>query len=73
MALKSVSPDVEQLIYRNMSERQEAMIREDLEVLGAVKLRDVEQCQADIVREAQQLEEAGRIVIQGRGGGEVIV
>jgi flagellar motor switch protein FliG len=56
-----------------MSERQAAMIREDLDALGGVKLRDVERCQADIVREAKRMEEEGRITIGGRGEGDVIV
>jgi flagellar motor switch protein FliG len=72
-ALKSVSPELEEGIYRNMSERQAAMIREDLDALGGVKLRDVERCQADIVREAKRMEEEGRITIGGRGEGDVIV
>lgn len=72
-ALKSVSPGLEDFIYRNMSERQEAMVREDVEALGAVKLRDVERSQAEIVREAKRLEEEGRIVIGGRGEGDVVV
>lgn len=72
-ALKSVSPTLEEFVFRNMSERQAAMVREDIEALGAVKLRDVERCQAEIVREAKRLEEEGRIVIGGRGEGEVVV
>lgn len=72
-SLKSTSPDLEQFVYRNMSERQAAMIQEDLEALGAVKLKDVEAAQSEIVRAAKQLEEDGRIVISGRGEGELIV
>ena len=72
-SLKSASPDLEQFVYRNMSERQAAMIQEDLEALGAVKLKDVEQAQSEVVRSAKRLEEEGRIVIGGRGEAEVVV
>ena len=72
-SLKSASPDLEQFVYRNMSERQAAMVQEDLEALGAVKLKDVEHAQLEVVRSAKQLEEEGRIVIGGRGEAEVVV
>ena len=72
-SLKSASPDLEQFVYRNMSERQAAMVQEDLEDLGAVKLKDVEHAQLEVVRSAKQLEEEGRIVIGGRGEAEVVV
>ncbi len=72
-SLKSTSPDLEQFVYRNMSERQAAMIQEDLEALGAVKIKDVEAAQSEVVRAAKQLEDDGRIVIGGRGEGEVVV
>jgi flagellar motor switch protein FliG len=49
------------------------MIKEDLEIMGPVRLSDVEGAQQNIVKEVRRLEAEGRIVIAGKGGDEVLV
>jgi flagellar motor switch protein FliG len=56
-----------------MSERAATMIQEDLEIMGPVKLSDVEAAQQSIVKTIRRLEAEGRIVIAGKGGGDVLV
>ncbi len=73
LALKAASPDVSQKILKNMSERAGALLQEEIGYLGPVRLRDVEDAQRRIVDAARRLEEAGEIIIQGRGGRDDIV
>jgi flagellar motor switch protein FliG len=65
-ALKSVSGDVQQKIFKNMSERAMDMLKEDMEFMGPVRMRVVEESQQKIVAVVRRLEEAGEIVISGR-------
>ena len=69
LALKSASEDIANKIYRNLSERAREMIREEIEYMGPVRLRQVEEAQQKIVSVIRRLEDAGEIVIEGRGGG----
>lgn len=71
-ALKGVSQDVQEKIYKNMSERAVNMLKEDMEFMGPVKLRVVEESQQKFVAVIRRLEEAGEIQI-GRGEEEVLV
>jgi flagellar motor switch protein FliG len=73
MALKVCSEEVADLLYRNMSKRMADMIKEDMEVMGPVRLRDVEEAQQKIVAVVRRLEEAGEIIISRGGGDEIIV
>lgn len=72
LALKSVDDSVQQKIFGNMSKRAAAMLTEDMEYMGPVRLRDVEDAQQRIVNIIRKLEEAGEIVI-ARGGEEELV
>jgi len=72
MALKGVNEDVQGRIFKNMSERASAMLREEMEFMGPVRLRSVEEAQQRIVGIIRRLEETGEIVV-ARGGGEEIV
>lgn len=72
LALKGASDEVKQKIYRNMSERAGAMLKEEIETLGAVRMRDVEEAQQTITRIIQELEAKSEIVISGRKGGDFI-
>jgi flagellar motor switch protein FliG len=63
LALKATSPDLREKIYQNMSDRAASMLKEELEYLGAVKLKDVENAQKEILDVARRLEEAGEIVL----------
>jgi len=69
MALKSASEEVKEKVFRNMSERAREMILEEIEFMGPVRLRQVEEAQQKIVSVVRRLEDAGELVVQGRGGG----
>ncbi len=71
-ALKGVSQEVQEKIFGNMSERAMNMLKEDMEFMGPVKLRSVEESQQKIVATIRRLEESGEISI-GRGEDEVLV
>lgn len=72
-ALKGVNPEVQDKVYRNMSERAVAMLKEDMEFMGPVRLRVVEEAQQKIVSVIRRLEEAGEVVIGRDGEEEVLV
>lgn len=73
LALKSCSDTVKDKIFSNISSRAAAMIEEDLEAMGPVRLSEVETMQQTIVDIALKLEEEGQIAIAGRGGSDVLV
>ena len=73
MALKAASEDLQEKFFSNLSERAANMIREDLEIMGPVKLSEVESSQQNIVKVVRRLEAEGRIIIAGKGGGDVLV
>jgi flagellar motor switch protein FliG len=73
LALKTCNDDLKEKIFRNISTRAAEMIKEDLEVMGPVRLSDVEKAQSEVVKVASRLEEEGKIVIAGRGGEDVLV
>ncbi|MFP4128023.1 MAG: flagellar motor switch protein FliG [Desulfonatronovibrio sp.] len=73
LALKTASEDLQEKFYKNLSERAANMIREDLEIMGPVKLSDVEAAQQNVVKIVRRLEAEGRIIITGKGGGDVLV
>ena len=72
LAMKTASDSIKELIFSSMSQRAADMLREDLEVLGPVKVADVERAQQNLVKVSRRLEEEGKIIIGGRGGGDVI-
>lgn len=73
LALKTASEELQSKVFKNMSERAASMIKEDMEYMGPVRVSDVEQSQQRIVDVVRRLEEAGEVIIQGRGGEEEIV
>ncbi|ABQ28355.1 flagellar motor switch protein FliG [Geotalea uraniireducens] len=73
LAMKTSPDDVKDKIFRNISSRAADMIREDLEVLGPVRLSDVEKAQSEIIKVVRKMEEEGKVVIAGRGGDDVLV
>ncbi|MFP4083526.1 MAG: flagellar motor switch protein FliG [Desulfonatronovibrio sp.] len=73
MALKTASEDLQNKFFNNLSERAANMIREDLEIMGPVRLSDVEAAQQNVVKIVRRLEAEGRIIITGKGGGDVLV
>lgn len=70
LALKMASEELKEKIFRNMSKRAAEGIQEDMEYMGPVRLKNVEEAQQAIVAVVRRLEDAGEIVISGRGGGE---
>ncbi|MBD5096293.1 MAG: flagellar motor switch protein FliG [Lachnospiraceae bacterium] len=73
IALKNANDDVKQIIFDNLSSRLSTMIKEDMEFMGPVKLKDVEDAQQKIVNIIRKLEDSGEIVISRGGGDELVV
>lgn len=76
LALKTSNEEVAEKIFNNMSERAREMIKEEIEFMGPVRLRNVEEAQQKLVSVIRRLEEAGELIIEGRGGGgedEIVV
>ena len=71
-ALKSVDAEVQEKILKNMSRRAASLLREDMDFMGPIRLKDVEDCQQKIVNIIRKLEDAGEIVV-ARGGDEELV
>ena len=65
LALKGASDEVQELFFANMSERAGKMMKEDMEAMGAVRLKDVDEAQSGIVTIAKALSDSGEIVIAG--------
>ena len=63
MALKGGSDEIKELFFKNMSERAGKMMREDMEAMGPVRLKEVDDAQAAVVATAKALADAGEIVI----------
>lgn len=72
-ALKTASEEMKTKIFSNLSERAAEMLKEDAEILGPVKLRDVEKSQQDILKTAKKLEAEGRVVLGGKGKEDVVL
>lgn len=68
LALKTASAELQEKMLSNMSERAAALIKEDMEFMGPVRVSDVESAQQRVVDIVRRLEEAGEVIIQGRGG-----
>ena len=73
IALKGSNEQVQNAIFNNLSKRLAAMIKEDMEFMGPVRMKDVEEAQQKIVAVIRKLEDAGEIVISRGGGDEIIV
>jgi len=72
-ALKSVDSEVQDKIYKNMSKRAAGMLKEDMEYMGPVRLKDVEEAQQKIVSIIRHLEDTGEIVVARAGEDELVV
>src|SRR6056297_3172958 len=72
-ALKSVDTEVQDKIFRNMSKRAATLLKEDMEYMGPVRLKDVEESQQKIVSIIRKLEEQGEIVVARAGEDELVV
>ena len=72
LALKGANEQVQNAIFNNLSKRLAVMIKEDMEFMGPVRMKDVEEAQQKIVNQIRQLEEAGEIVIAKSGKDDII-
>lgn len=73
VALKGANENVQATIFNNLSKRLAAMIREDMEYMGPVRMKDVEEAQQKIVNIIRKLEDSAEIVISRGGGDEIVV
>ena len=73
LALKSTTEEVQNVIYKNLSKRLAAMIKEDMEFMGPVRMKDVEEAQQKIVGIIRRLEDSAEIVISRGGGDDIVV
>jgi len=73
MALKGSSEEVKNVIFKNMSKRASQIIKEELDFMGPVRVRDVDEAQQRIINVIRKLEESGEIIISGGGAGEELI
>ncbi|MEH6942178.1 flagellar motor switch protein FliG [Bacillus sp. JJ722] len=73
LALKVASEEVKSVLFKNMSKRMVETFTEEMEYMGPVRLRDVEEAQSRIVAVIRRLEESGEIVVARGGGDDIIV
>jgi flagellar motor switch protein FliG len=72
IALKAASEEVKQKVYKNMSERASEMLREEMETLGPVRMKEVSDAQQAITAIIQEMEAKGEVIISGRRGEQII-
>ena len=73
LAMKASTDEIKDKVFRNISSRAAEMIKEDLEVMGPVRLSDVEKAQSEIIKIVRKMEEEGKVILAGRGGDDVLV
>lgn len=73
LSLKVSSEEVQDILYGNMSSRMAESFKDEIEIMGPVRLRDVEEAQSRIVAIIRRLEESGEIIIARGGGDDIIV
>jgi flagellar motor switch protein FliG len=73
LALKGASEDLRNLFFSNMSERAARILREDMENMGPVRLRDVDQAQMAMVQSAKDLAQKGEIMLAGSSGDDELI
>ena len=73
VALKGANEDVQNVIFKNLSSRLASMIKEDMDFMGPVRMKDVEEAQQKIVGVIRKLEDASEIVISRGGGDDLVV
>ena len=73
LRIKFIETDAQDKVYRNMSKRAAALLKEDMDFMGPVRLKDVEEAQQKIVNIIRKLEEQGDIVVARAGEDEMVV
>jgi len=72
IALKAASEEVKEKIFKNMSERAGEMLKEEIEDMGPVRMKEVDDAQQNITRIIQEMDTKGELIIAGRRGEEII-
>ncbi len=72
LALKAAADETQEKIFKNMSSRASAMLTEEIDSMGPVRMADVTQAQQKITQVVQEMEKKGELIIQGKGGEEFI-
>jgi flagellar motor switch protein FliG len=70
LALKTASEELQDKVFGNMSSRAVEMLKEDMEIMGPTRLKDVEVAQQAIIKVAKRLEQEGKVQLMAGGGGE---
>ncbi len=70
LALKTATEDLKEKIFKNMSQRAVEMLKEDMEIMGPTRLKDVEGAQQAILKIGKRLEQEGKVQLASGGGGE---
>ena len=73
IAMKAANEQVQDAIFRNLSKRLAVMIKEDMDYMGPVRMKDVEEAQQKIVNIIRKLEDSGEIIISRGGGDDIVV
>ena len=73
IALKATNEQVQETIFNNLSKRLAVMIKEDMDFMGPVRMKDVEEAQQKIVNIIRKLEDTGEIIISRGGGDDIVV
>ena len=73
IALKGASDEIKDLFFKNMSERASKMMIEDMEAMGPVRVKEVDEAQSNVVNAAKALADSGEIVIAGGGEDDELV
>ncbi len=73
VALKGATEEVQNVVFNNQSKRLTAMIKDDMDYMGPVRMKDVEEAQQKIVNIIRKLEDTGEIIIARGGGDEIVV
>lgn len=73
LALKGASDSLRELFFSNMSERAARIMREDMEAMGPVRLKDVDAAQTTMVQAAKDLAARGEIMLAGQGGDDELI
>jgi flagellar motor switch protein FliG len=73
LALKGASDSLREMFFSNMSERAAKIMREDMESMGPVRLKDVDQAQVAMVQVAKDLAAKGEIMLAGAGGDDELI
>ena len=72
-ALKTAPEELKEKIFNNLSERAADMLKEDMEIMGPIRLKEVEEAQQNILRITKKLEAEGKIVLAGKGSEDTFV